>query len=74
MHELGGTELRKEPEMVTVNGLQFKRYQMSWIREMAKRYNHGSVNEFIINIVLTDLLGKLEKLTWKSMLKRLIRI
>lgn len=29
---------------------------------MAKRYNHGSVNEFIINIVLTDLLSKLEKL------------
>lgn len=54
--------MRKEPELVTVNGLQFKRYQMSWIREMAKRYNHGSVNEFIINIVLTDLLSKLEKL------------
>lgn len=55
-------ELRKEPEVVTVNGLQFKKYQMSWIRDMAKKYNHGSVNDFIINTVLTDLLFKLEKL------------
>ena len=58
----GEMELRKEPEVVTVNGLQFKKYQMSWIRDMAKKYNHGSVNEFIIDTVLTDLLIRLERL------------
>jgi len=57
----GGTKSRKKQEVVTVNGLQFKKYQMSWLRDMAVRYNHGSVNEFIIDIVLTDLLIKLEK-------------
>ncbi|MPZ04853.1 MAG: hypothetical protein GEU26_00260 [Nitrososphaeraceae archaeon] len=56
------TKSIKEPELVTVNGLQFKKYQMSWLRDMAIRYNHGSVNEFIIDVVLTDLLIKLEKL------------
>jgi len=59
----GEIELRKEPDLVTVNGLQFKKYQMSWIRDMAKMYNHGSVNEFIIDTVLTALLIKLEKLS-----------
>jgi hypothetical protein len=59
---LGEIELRKEPDLVTVDGLHFKKYQMSWIRDMAKKYNHGSVNEFIIDTVLTDLLIKLEKL------------
>lgn len=58
----GETKSISEPELVTVNGLQFKKYQMSWLRDMAVRYNHGSVNEFIIDIVLTDLLIKLEKL------------
>jgi hypothetical protein len=58
----GEIELRNEPELVTVNGLQFKKYQMSWIRDMAKKHNYGSVNEFIINTVLTDLLIRLEKL------------
>lgn len=58
----GETNSIREPELVTVNGLQFKKYQMSWLRDMAVRYNHGSVNEFIIDIVLTDLLIKLEKL------------
>jgi hypothetical protein len=65
-NELGETELRKEPELVNVNGLQFKKYQMSWIRDMAKKYNHGNVNEFIIDAVLTDLLTKLEKLYGKD--------
>lgn len=58
----GEIELRNEPELVTVNGLQFKKYQMSWIRDMAKKHNYGSVNEFIIDTVLTDLLIRLEKL------------
>jgi hypothetical protein len=58
----GGIELTKEPDLVTVNGVQFKKYQMSWIRDMAIKYNHGNVNEFIIDAVLTDLLMKLEKL------------
>ncbi|MGC1132543.1 MAG: hypothetical protein WA941_06955 [Nitrososphaeraceae archaeon] len=58
----GETKSRKEQEVVTVNGLQFKKYQMSWLRDMAVRYNHGSVNEFIIDIVLKDLLDKLESL------------
>lgn len=62
----GETKSRKEQEVVTVNGLQFKKYQMSWLRDMAVRYNHGSVNEFIIDIVLTDLLNKLEKLYGNS--------
>ena len=58
----GEIELRNEPELVTVNGLQFKKYQMSWIRDMAKKHNYASVNEFIIDTVLTDLLVRLEKL------------
>ena len=62
----GETKSRKEQEVVTVNGLQFKKYQMSWLRDMAVRYNHGSVNEFIIDIVLKDLLDKLEKLHGKN--------
>ncbi|HET6730407.1 MAG TPA: hypothetical protein VFH04_02285 [Nitrososphaeraceae archaeon] len=65
MHEngLGETESGKEPELViTVNGLQFKKYQMSWIRDMAVKYNRGNVNEFIKDTVLTALLIKLEKL------------
>ena len=64
----GETKSRKEQEVVTVNGLQFKKYQMSWLRDMAVRSNHGSVNEFIIDIVLTDLLNKLEKLSWEQCL------
>ena len=44
----GEIELKNEQELVTVNGLQFKKYQMSWLRDMAKKYNHGSVNEFIM--------------------------
>jgi hypothetical protein len=62
----GEIDLRNEPELVTVNGLQFKKYQMSWIQDMAKKYNHGSVNEFIIDTVLTDLLIRLEKLYGNS--------
>jgi hypothetical protein len=64
MHEngLGETESGKEPELVTVNGLQFKKYQMSWIRDMAVKYNRGNVNEFIKDTVLTALLIKLDKL------------
>jgi len=62
----GETKSRKEQDVVTVNGLQFKKYQMSWLRDMAVRYNHGSVNELIIDIVLTDLLNKLEKLYGNS--------
>lgn len=58
----GEIEVRNEPELVTVNGLRFKKYQMAWIRDMAKKYNHGSVNEFIIDTVLSDLLIRLEKL------------
>jgi len=58
----GEIELRNEPELVTVNGLQFRKYQMSWIRDMAKKYNYGSVNEFIIDTVLTELPIRLEKL------------
>jgi hypothetical protein len=58
----GKPEARKEIELVTVNGLRFKKYQMSWIRDMARKYNHGNVNEFIIDIVLTDLLSRLENL------------
>ena len=58
----GKPEAREEIELETVNGLRFKRYQMSWIRDMARKYNQGNVNEFIINIVLTDLVSRLEKL------------
>jgi hypothetical protein len=60
--EVGGASVKKRPELAVVNGLRFKKYQMSWIRDMAKKNNHRSVNEFIIDIVLTDLLSKLEKL------------
>ena len=59
---MGGARVKKRQELVTVNGLRFKKYQMSWIRDMAKKNNHRSVNEFIIDVVLTDLLSKLEKL------------
>ena len=58
----GKPEAREKIELETVNGLRFKRYQMSWIRDMARKYNQGNVNEFIINIVLTDLVSRLEKL------------
>ena len=61
-NELGELEAREEIELETVNGLRFKKYQMSWIRDMARKYNQGNVNEFIINIVLTDLVSRLEKL------------
>ena len=57
----GKLEAREEIELETVNGLRFKKYQMSWIRDMARKYNQGNVNEFIINIVLTDLRSRLEK-------------
>ena len=60
--KMGGARVKKRQELVTVNGLRFKKYQMSWIRDMAKKNNHRSVNEFIIDVVLTDLLSKLEKL------------
>jgi hypothetical protein len=64
MHEkkMRGARVKKRQELVTVNGLRFKKYQMSWIRDMANKNNHQSVNEFIIDVVLTDLLSKLEKL------------
>jgi hypothetical protein len=62
----GETKLRNRPDLVIVNGLQFKKYQMFWIRDMAKKYNHGNVNEFIIDTVLTDLLIRLEKLYGKD--------
>jgi hypothetical protein len=60
------TDFVKEPELVTIKGLQFKKYQMSCIRDMAIKYNHGSVNEFITETVLTSLLMKLDSVYGSS--------
>ncbi|MGH9985377.1 MAG: hypothetical protein ACRD8W_15660 [Nitrososphaeraceae archaeon] len=48
-----------ESQSVTIEGLQFKKYQMDLIKFLARIYNIGDVNEFITETVLTSCLAKI---------------
>ncbi|MGH9953183.1 MAG: hypothetical protein ACRD5J_16315 [Nitrososphaeraceae archaeon] len=52
-------EVEKKPELVTIEGLQFKGYQMDLIKFLVQIYEIGDVNEFIIETVLTSCLTKI---------------
>jgi hypothetical protein len=46
-------------ELVTVEGLKFKKHQMEIIRLMAQIYNNNNVNEFLTDTIITRLLMKM---------------
>jgi hypothetical protein len=53
-------------ELVTVDGLQFKKYQIDLIKFLAQIYNTdklGDVNQFIMDTTLTDCVRKIRSLS-----------
>lgn len=49
-------ELNKEPELVSIEGLQFKPYQMDCMRDLAQMNKYGNVNEWLRDAILLNIL------------------
>lgn len=63
----------KEPELVTVEGLQFERYQMDWI-EISAKLSGETPTEFIHGLFLDAFTSYMENLSGHEILDAAKRI
>lgn len=63
----------KEPELVTIEGLQFERYQMDWI-EICAKLDGQTPTEFIHDLFLNVFTSHMEDLSGDDILETTKRI
>lgn len=61
------------PELVTIEGLKFERYQMDWI-EISAKLDGQTPTEFIHNLFLSVLVSHLENLSGQDIMEAAKRI